>query len=307
MAPVITVRSLAKSYGDVQAVRGIDFDVEHGSLFAFLGPNGAGKSTTIEMLCTLLRADAGTVQIADHVLGKENHAIRQCIGVVFQQSVLDDMLSVRENLYMRGSMYGLNRRQLDAVVARSLAVVEAQDFADRRHGQLSGGQRRRADIARALLHQPEILFLDEPTTGLDPETRGSIWQTISSMQRANGLTVFLTTHYMEEAAEADRVAVIDRGAIIENATPGELKQKYARDSIRLYGADQAALDRLHRKGIVWTEDHGIVKVAADGNESALRILNMVARSVSSFEVRRGTMDDVFLSIIGSEPEHDGTD
>jgi len=304
MNQIVAVRGLSKSYGDLKAVDNIEFDVETGSLFAFLGPNGAGKSTTIEMLCTLLRADGGTVQIAGHQLGEDDKSIRQNIGVVFQQSVLDDMLTVRENLSIRACLYHLKRAQQRKVISRALQVVGAEAFADRRLRQLSGGQKRRADIARALLHEPRILFLDEPTTGLDPKTRESIWATIGQMQKEVGLTVFLTTHYMEEAAVADRIAIINKGAIVANATPAELKSQYAHDSVLLYGPDARVNVFLRRNRIPFIKSHGVLQVDLDSSAEIMMLLNALSPYVASFEVRRGNMDDVFLNIIGQESEHD---
>ena len=207
----IEVSGLIKNYGKIKAVDGIDFSVDSGSLFAFLGPNGAGKSTTIDILCTLLRPDGGRAAINGLEIGRQDEKIRREIGVVFQEGVLDRLLSVRENLMLRGSFYGFRGEELKKRVSDALLKSGAGEFALRKYGQLSGGQRRRADIARALVNSPKILFLDEPATGLDPQTRKSIWDTIRRLQRDNGTTVFLTTHYMEEAEQADYVVVIDAG------------------------------------------------------------------------------------------------
>ena len=208
MEHIIEVTGLRKSYGSIKAVQDISFYAEQGKLFAFLGPNGAGKSTTIDIICTFLKADAGEVLVDGCKLGTDDDAIRSKIGVVFQDGLLDTLLSVQENIRLRGGFYGLKGKQLDDALKSTTELTGIQDLLSRPYGKLSGGQRRRCDIARALIHTPKILFLDEPTTGLDPQTRQNIWQTILKLQRDSGMTVFMTTHYMEEAAEADFVIVI---------------------------------------------------------------------------------------------------
>ncbi|NLK71784.1 MAG: ATP-binding cassette domain-containing protein, partial [Clostridiales bacterium] len=208
MSSIISVENLKKNYGKVEAVKGIDFFVESGKLFAFLGPNGAGKSTTIDVLCTLLTPDAGAVIIDNHILGKHNDAIRKKIGIVFQDSLLDPLLTVRENLITRARFYGLSGSSLKNAVNTAAITADITDFLDRPYGKLSGGQRRRTDIARALLNTPKILFLDEPTTGLDPKSKDSLWNTIKTLQKDTGMTIFLTTHYMEEAAAADYIIIL---------------------------------------------------------------------------------------------------
>ena len=242
MEKAIEVRGLVKSYGQIQAVRGLDFYVERGKLFAFLGPNGAGKSTTVEILSTALKKDQGEVTIGGFTLGREDEQIRASIGVVFQDRVLDDRLTVRENLLFRGSFYGLKGAKLRQAVEQAARDAAALDFLDQRYGTLSGGQRRRADLARALVNRPKILFLDEPTTGLDAQTRRDVWEFIRRMQLETGMTVFLTTHYMEEAAQADYVVVINQGRIAARGTPAQLKEAYAADQLRLYTDSPQALE-----------------------------------------------------------------
>lgn len=231
---IIEVSELKKSFGEVRAVQEISFAVEEGSLFAFLGVNGAGKSTTIDMLCTLLKPDGGEAAISGHRLGAEDDAIRRSIGAVFQEGMLDALLTVRENLQVRGSLYGLSGETLRSASERACRAVQAEEFFDRRYGKLSGGQRRRADIARALIHAPKILFLDEPTTGLDPQTRKKVWEAIQNLRREMGTTVFLTTHYMEEAAQADYITIMGHGQILARGTPFELKREYAFDQLKLW-------------------------------------------------------------------------
>lgn len=301
MERAIEVRGLVKSYGQVQAVRGLDFYVERGKLFAFLGPNGAGKSTTVEILSTALPKDAGEVQIGGFTLGREDDKIRACIGVVFQGHVLDERLSVRENLLLRGGFYGLKGEQLWQAVQQAAAEAAALDFLDRRYGTLSGGQRRRADIARALVNRPQILFLDEPTTGLDAQTRRDVWAFIRRMQEESGMTVFLTTHYMEEAAQADYVLVINQGRIAARGTPAQLKETYASDQLRLYTSRREELEQVLRElEVGWAQQSDALTVILPSTLEALPILERCREYVYAFEVLQGTMDDAFLEIIGKE-------
>jgi len=244
MKKIIEVANLRKNYGKITAVKDISFYVEQGKLFSFLGPNGAGKSTTIDTLCTLLDFDSGQITINGLDLRKDSQAIRQMIGVVFQEGVLDTLLTVRENLTIRAGLYTSDKARIKNAVHEAVAATELEEFIDRPYGKLSGGQRRRADIARALVHTPQILFLDEPTTGLDPQTRKSIWNTIRQLQIKTGMTVFLTTHYMEEAAESDYIIVIDHGEIAAKGTPAALKTRYTTDTLRLSVLDESALRQI---------------------------------------------------------------
>ncbi len=301
MEKIIEVKGLQKAYGPVRAVKGLDFYVESGKLFAFLGPNGAGKSTTIDILCTLLRPDAGEVTVDGHRLGAEDAAIREAIGVVFQDHLLDPLLTVEENIRVRGGLYPGNRKALDAAVRNAAAATDIGDFLSRPYGKLSGGQKRRADIARALVHTPRILFLDEPTTGLDPQTRKSVWDSIRVLQRETGLTVFLTTHYMEEAAEADYVVVIDDGTIAARGTPTELKDRYAGDQLKLSPADRTGLlAALRAMQVDFTLSGERVAVRLNGTMDALPLLDELKGYLAGFEVLGGTMDDAFIGITGKE-------
>ena len=298
---MIEVRGLVKSYGPVRAVKGIDFYVETGRLFAFLGPNGAGKSTTIDILCTLLRADAGEAVIDGHRLGAEDTAIREAIGVVFQDHLLDPLLTVEENLRVRGGLYPAANGRLKEAIARAARVTDVTDFIRRPYGKLSGGQQRRADIARALVNTPRVLFLDEPTTGLDPQTRKSVWNSVRALQRETGLTVFLTTHYMEEAAEADYVVVIDDGKIAARGTPTALKEEYASDQLRLTASDMPGLlAALDDQQIAYTRAADCVTVKLGATLEALPLLDRFRGLISGFEVLNGTMDDAFIGITGKE-------
>lgn len=301
MEKIIQVEGLKKSYGEVQAVKGIDFYVERGSLFAFLGPNGAGKTTTIEIICTLIRPDAGSVRINGHELLKDDNAIREQIGIVFQDSLLDRLLTVRENLYTRGSFYGMKGWELRAAVEKAAEAAEAQAFIDRPYGNLSGGQRRRADIARALVNTPKILFLDEPTTGLDPQTRKSVWDTVRNLQEQTGMTVFLTTHYMEEAAKADYVCVIDGGGISAKGTPAELMERYSTDHliIRTDQAD-AVVAVLKEAKVPYILEDKKVSVTLLRTTDAIPLLKACEKHISVFEVTCGSMDDAFIAVTGKE-------
>ncbi len=300
---IIEVNDLKKSYGKVQAVKGLSFYVEQGKLFAFLGPNGAGKSTTIDIITTFLQKDSGTVTINGMTLGKDDDGIRRIIGAVFQDNMLDELLTVRENIMMRGSLYGLRGEKLKSAVEKAMAAAEVDDFRNRKYGKLSGGQRRRADIARALVNTPKILFLDEPTTGLDPQTRKTVWETIRKLQSETGMTVFLTTHYMEEAAEADYVVVIDNGEISARGTPSQLKEKYAGDFLKLVPKKESydkVLSSLKEDNLTLTESAGTIKVSISRTMDALPLIERYKNDIESLEVLNGTMDDAFIAITGKE-------
>lgn len=303
MSKVITVSSLAKSFGKVQAVKGIDFSVEEGVLFAFLGPNGAGKSTTIDILCTLTRYDSGKVTIAGYDLDKDAEQIRNSIGVVFQDNLMDKNLTARENLMIRAGFYHKTKAARKTAVENAAQYAEITEFMDRKYGSLSGGQRRRVDIARALLNTPRILFLDEPTTGLDPQTRKHIWQTVERLQKENKMTIFLTTHYMEEAAKADYIVIIDDGRIVAQGTPYEMKEKYSYEHIRLKakkGQEKSLQKYLDERKVQWEVKTDYMDVRIGSTLEALPLLHPVRDQIESFEVLYGTMDDVFLNITGKE-------
>ena len=301
MERIIEVKNLRKSYGDVCAVKGISFYVETGKLFSFLGPNGAGKSTTIDILCTLLHHDGGEAIVDGHRIGENDEALRKSIGVVFQDGVLDSLLTVRENLKIRAQFYFKDKNTIEHAVRNAAIATDVMGFIDRPYGKLSGGQRRRADIARALVHTPRLLFLDEPTTGLDPQTRKSVWNMIQELKEKTGMTVFLTTHYMEEAANSDYVIVIDDGEIAAKGTPAELKAQYASDLLRLVCKDEKALrGALDKTGLEYSQvvDQFIVKLPS--TMAALPLLEACSAYISGFEVLRGTMDDAFIAITGKE-------
>jgi multidrug/hemolysin transport system ATP-binding protein len=293
----ITVNNLIKDYKEHRAVKGISFEVKEGELFAFLGENGAGKSTTINILSTILKKTSGEVKVFDNVLGEDDDEIRSLIGIVFQNSVLDNKLTVKENLYTRGSYYGLTKKQTDERLAEFKEGFELDEIWNRRYDKLSGGQRRRVDIARALIHSPRILFLDEPTTGLDPKSRKIVWDHIDYLRREKKMTIFLTTHYMEETKDADNVVILDKGEIIAQGSPAELKTGYA--SSRLVWYTQECDENAGiLKGMEFTydSDHYNVKF----KESITDLLYEYKNKITDFEIIKGSMDDVFLNLTGRE-------
>ncbi|GAA1151681.1 ABC transporter ATP-binding protein [Nesterenkonia lutea] len=299
MEPVISVSGLTKRYGSHTAVDDLSFDVDEGSTFAFLGTNGAGKSTTISCLTTLKRPTSGEVSVLGHRVGHSDRRIRRSIGVVFQDSLLDPILSVRENLLIRGSLYGMSSAAARRRMGELSEVLEVEEFLDQRYGSLSGGQRRRADIVRALLHDPKLLFLDEPTTGLDPDSRERVWDTVTELQRSLGLTIFLTTHYMEETERADQVFIIDHGRIVASGTPSRLRAEHSRDELRLTLNSCEAFDTAFSHAAV---PRGAERsLAVEDWREAMQILKRFEPDISDFEFRHGTMDDVFLNITRGGP------
>lgn len=296
MATAISVKNLQKSFGNVKAVNNISFEVKQGSVFAFLGPNGAGKSTTINCLTTIIAPSDGEATINGNLLGRDDNRIRKDIGVVFQSSLLDPTLTVRENLTYRASFYSLGKNVHERIEELS-KLIDLDSFIDRPYGPLSGGQKRRADIARALLHNPLILFLDEPTAGLDPKSREQVWQTIYQLQTSIGLTVFLTTHYMEETERADDVYVISNGVRVASGSPQELRATFSRNELRIEALDAKAFERLLAKDNIKYEMHkGGFVIATNDSASALQILKSYEGKYIDFEFRHGNMDDVFLSL-----------
>nr|WP_231700480.1 MULTISPECIES: ABC transporter ATP-binding protein [unclassified Arthrobacter] len=302
--PAISVRGLTKRFGSVAAVDDLSFEVAAGTVFAFLGANGAGKSTTISCLTTVLPFDSGTVEVAGNDVLRSGTGVRETIGVVFQDSMLDPILTGRENLQTRARFYSPDKAANNARIEELSRMVGLEDFLDRRYSTYSGGQRRRVDIARALLHAPSIIFLDEPTAGLDPASRALVWSTIHDLRENHGLTVFLTTHYMEETEEADRVCVIEKGRIIADGTPTELRAKYSRSILSISSADPEALRLLARgAGVdVVGEESNVLRLAVDRSDTARELLAGHGENVLDFEFRHGTMDDVFLALTGRRGE-----
>ena len=300
---IITIHNLSKAYGDTQAVSDISFSVYEKELFAFLGPNGAGKSTTINILSTLLKKDVGEIKIADYNLGSEDELIRNNIGIVFQESFLDDLLTVRENLMTRGLFYKLDKLVVKERIEQLSTQLSLQEFIDRPYGKLSGGQRRRSDIARALINHPKILFLDEPTTGLDPQTRLNIWSYIEHLRQTNNMTIFLTTHYMEEAAKCDRVCILDHGKILEIDTPRNLRVKYAPTLLRIK-TDTLQVTDLDSFNIPFTHTSDGYEFALKQSLDAYPLLDTLRKDVLQFEVLEGTMDTVFIALTGNTIRED---
>lgn len=276
----IEVQELTKRYGEQVAVDHISFRVKKGSLIGFLGVNGAGKTTVINMLATLLKPDSGTVSVCGHELGKEDNKIREAIGIVYQQNCLDELLTVKENLLCRGILHGISKKQAQQQYDKLTEILKLGDITKKKYKTLSGGQKRRCEIAAALMHAPKILFLDEPTTGLDPATRIDVWNIVEQLQREDRMTVFLTTHYMEEAAKADDIIIIDRGKIITSGTPFELKEKYASDKLKLYRRGKTEI------------------ITLKSTMDAIPLIQKYAGEVDGFEVIQGNMDDVFVNVVG---------
>ncbi len=297
MEHIIEIEHLNKRFAEVQAVRDLSFHVRPGELFAFLGVNGAGKSTTISILCGQLAKDSGSVRVCGESIDQNMPHIARKLGVVFQNSVLDGALSVRDNLRSRAALYGITGAAFKARLAELAELLDFSGLLNRTVGKLSGGQRRRIDIARALLHRPEILILDEPTTGLDPQTRKLLWDVVQELRRRENLTVFLTTHYMEEAADADYVVILDSGAIAAEGTPLDLKNAYTGDFITLYGVDAEALRPL---GLPCEALRGAVRVAVPDTAAATKLIVEHPELFTDYEITKGKMDDVFLAVTGKK-------
>lgn len=297
MEHIIEIEHLNKRFAEVQAVRDLSFHVRPGELFAFLGVNGAGKSTTISILCGQLAKDSGSVRVCGESIDQNMPHIARKLGVVFQNSVLDGALSVRDNLRSRAALYGITGAAFKARLAELAELLDFPGLLNRTLGKLSGGQRRRIDIARALLHRPEILILDEPTTGLDPQTRKLLWDVVRELRRRENLTVFLTTHYMEEAADADYVVILDSGAIAAEGTPLDLKNAYTGDFITLYGVDAEALRPL---GLPCEALRGAVRLAVPDTAAATRLIVEHPELFTDYEITKGKMDDVFLAVTGKK-------
>ena len=297
MDNIMEISHLYKSFGEVKAVQDLNFCVKKGELFAFLGVNGAGKSTTINIMCGELRKDSGSVRICGADLDREPDSIRRKLGVVFQGSALDKDLSVRDNLRSRAALYGIHGKAFEKRLEELTELLDFADLLKRPLGKLSGGQRRRIDIARALLHEPEILILDEPTTGLDPQTRTNLWQVIGRLRREQGMTVFLTTHYMEEAADADYVVIIDRGRIAAVGTPLTLKNTYTGDFITLYGITEEQVKTL---GASYESIRDAYRVFVKDTAAATELILRYPEIFRDYEITKGKMDDVFLAVTGKK-------
>ena len=301
MNNIIEIKNLSRAFREVKAVDDLTFSVREGELFAFLGINGAGKSTTINIMCTTLRKDSGSVVINGYDIDRDADKIKREIGVVFQNSVLDKQLTVRDNLESRAALYGILGEAFETRLAELSELLDFNDLLGRTLGKLSGGQRRRIDIARALLHRPKILVLDEPTTGLDPQTRKLLWDVIASLRKSEKMTVFLTTHYMEEAADADYVVVIDSGRIAAQGTPIELKNRYTGDYLTLYGVDEESVCAL---GAPYEALHDGYRISLKDTREAAQLIAQHPDLFSDFEIVKGKMDDVFLAVTGKSLTND---
>lgn len=299
MEKVIEIENLHKSFKDVHAVNGLSFSVCEGQLFAFLGVNGAGKSTTISIICGQLAADDGKVKVNGTDIDADLRSVKRDLGVVFQNSVLDKSLTVHDNLKYRAAMYGISGEKFKARLNELSELLDLKPILKRPLGKLSGGQKRRVDIARALVHSPKILILDEPTTGLDPQTRKTIWQVIGTLRSRDKVTVLLTTHYMEEAADADYVVIIDGGQIVAEGTPLELKNQYTGDFITVYGLEEEKVAAL---GVSYENVAGAFRIAVKDCAEATKLIVRYPELFTDYEVTKGKMDDVFLAVTGKNLE-----
>ena len=299
MENIIQIDNLYKSYGEVKAVQDLSFRVKKGELFAFLGLNGAGKSTTISILCGQLKKDGGRVEINGKSLDENPEGIKREIGVVFQNSVLDKPLSVYDNLKTRAALYGIEGEAFETRIKELDGLFGLNEVLKRPYGKLSGGQRRRVDVARALLHKPSILILDEPTTGLDPQTRNTVWQVLDGLRKSEGMTVFLTTHYMEEAADADYVVILDSGKIAAEGSPLQLKNEYAGDFISLYGVSEESVQKL---GKPYEKIRDGWRVSVSNTQEATALILAHSAIFTDYEIVKGRMDDVFLAVTGKKLE-----
>ncbi len=297
MKPIIEIKDLKKYFGEVKAVDGISFSVKENELFAFLGQNGAGKSTTISIICGQLLSDHGTVTVNGNDIKKNMNVIKRDIGVVFQHSVLDSPLSVYDNLKNRASLYGIYGSEFKNRLNELTELLDLEPLLKRTLSKLSGGQKRRIDIARALIHKPKILILDEPTTGLDPQTRNTVWKVVKKLQKNEGITVFLTTHYMEEAANADNVVILDSGRIAAEGTPHELKNRFTGDYITLYGVNEEDVEGF---GYPFEAVKDAFRIKVPNTESATQLIIKYPEKFRDYEITKGDMDDVFLAVTGKK-------
>ena len=294
---ILDVKDLDKSFGDVHAVNSISFKVKKGELFAFLGVNGAGKSTTISVICGLLKKDKGTVLVDGSDIDYGLDKVSKTLGVVFQNSALDKPMSVKDNLRSRAALYGIYGKEFKNRLDELATMLDFKKLVNRKVGKLSGGQRRKIDIARALIHKPKILILDEPTTGLDPQTRKIIWNVMDDLREKENMTIFLTTHYMEEASDADYVVILDRGQIVARGTPVELKNEYTGDFITLYGVDEEEVKKLN---LPYEKIQNSYRIEVEDTSKATELILNNPSLFKDYEIQKGKMDDVFLSVTGKK-------
>lgn len=297
---ILQIEHLSKSYGDLKAVDDISLKVKKGSLFSFLGMNGAGKSTTINIICSILKKDSGKIYVNGYDLDKDVNKIKEEIGIVFQNSVLDNDLTVYQNLKVRASFYGFSKKEEKEKINNIVNLLQLNDILDKPINKLSGGQKRRVDIARSMIHNPKLLILDEPTTGLDPKTRLMVWNLINEIRNKTGMNVFLTTHYMEEAEESTYIVIMNKGKIISEGTPLELKNKYTSDYIKAYLDKNEQLEELLNKDKIqysYFVENNFYKIYIKNSEISVELLNKYKDYIKDFEILKGDMDDVFLNAI----------
>lgn len=296
---IIQVQNFSKRYGEFIAVNDISFEVEEGTIFAFLGPNGAGKSTTINTLCTIFEKTSGTLLIDGKDVSTQKSEVRSSIGVVFQDSTLDAKMTIEENLKMHCTFYNVPKKEVEERIKFVLNLVDLLGERKKLVGALSGGMKRRVEIARGLIHYPKVLFLDEPTTGLDPQTRAHIWEYILKLQKERNITIFLTTHYMEEAEICDKIAIIDGGVIVAHDTPYALKKQYTKDKAYITTNNGSQLEQLLKQyDLHYDIKEGYYKVDAENIDRLLQILSLHKEQITDIEIKKGTFNDVFLEITG---------
>ena len=295
MEEIISIKNLNKTFKEVKAVNNLSFKVKKGEFFAFLGINGAGKSTTISIMCGELTRDSGEVYIDGKNIDEQMESIKVKMGVVYQKNVLDDPLTVKDNLKFRAALYGIHGKEFEEKYEKLASLLDFADLSSRTYGKLSGGQKRRVDIARALIHDPEILILDEPTTGLDPQTRKTVWKVVNDLRKEKGLTVFLTTHYMEEVTDADYIVILNKGEIVAEGSPLELKNKYTGDFISTYSVSKEDIVLL---GLPFNEIPNGYRIEVANTYEATKLIINNPNLFKDYEVIKGKMDDVFLNATG---------
>ena len=301
MKSIIEVKNFTKKYGDFTAVNDISFEVEEGTIFAFLGPNGAGKSTTINTLCTIFEKTSGTLTIDEKDVTNQKSEVRAAIGVVFQDSTLDAKMTIEENLKLHCVFYNIPKKEVEERIRFVLKLVDLTAERKKLVSALSGGMKRRVEIARGLIHYPKVLFLDEPTTGLDPQTRSHIWEYIRKLQKERNITIFLTTHYMEEAEICNKIAIIDGGAIVAHDTPYALKKQYTKDKAFITTQNETELERLLQQyQLEYVRKEGFYRVDAENIHPLMQVLSEQKDVITDIEIKKGTFNDVFLEITGKK-------
>lgn len=301
MSDIIAVKNFTKKYGNYTAVNDVTFSVKKGDIFAFLGPNGAGKSTTINTLCTIFEKTLGTLTIDGKDVTTQKDEVRKTIGIVFQESTLDNKMTVEENLKMHCIFYKVPKEEIDERIGFVLSLVDLLEWQKSPVSSLSGGMKRRVEIARSLIHYPKVLFLDEPTTGLDPQTRANMWEYILKLQKEKNITIFLTTHYMDEAEVCHKIAIMDEGKIIENDTPYNLKKKYTKDTANISTMDETALERLlTENNLTYKKKNDYISVDVKNLPNFLNVISIEKNNITDLEIKKGTLNDVFLEITGKD-------